>query len=46
MTLVEKVSGPALLVDDVATSGSHLEEATKLLRPSCGAVMAVAWIGA
>ena len=46
MSLVEKVSGPALLVDDVATSGSHLEEATKLLRPSCGAVMAVAWIGA
>ena len=46
MTLVEQINGPALLVDDVATSGSHMEEATKLLRPGCGAVLAVAWIGA
>ena len=44
--LTDKVSGPALLVDDVATSGSHIEEAVKLLRPACGSVLAVAWIGA
>ncbi len=46
MTLVEKIPGPALLVDDVATSGAHIEEATKLLRTCCNAVMGVAWIGA
>jgi hypothetical protein len=45
MSLTEKVAGPALLIDDVATSGAHLEEATKLLRPVCGAVLAIAWIG-
>ncbi|MCA3560168.1 MAG: hypothetical protein IOC82_03960 [Aestuariivirga sp.] len=45
MSLTETISGPALLVDDVATSGSHIEEATRLLRPTCGAVLAVAWIG-
>ena len=46
MTLVQQINAPALLVDDVATSGSHMEEATKLLRPGCGAVLAEAWIGA
>ena len=44
MTLVEKVPGPVILVDDVATSGAHVEEAVKLLRPVCGAVLAVVWI--
>ncbi len=41
------VEGPVLLVDDVATSGRHIEEASLLLRaqkPGCG-VLAVAWIG-
>jgi predicted amidophosphoribosyltransferase len=45
MSLAQAISGPALLVADVATSGSHIEEATRLLRPTCGAVLAVAWIG-
>ena len=36
---------PVLLVDDVATSGRHLEEAAALLRPGSGAVYATAWIG-
>jgi PAS domain-containing protein len=44
LELIEKTAGPALLVDDVATSGAHIEEAVKLLRPVCGAVLAVAWI--
>jgi len=46
MVLAQRLSGPALIVDDVATSGSHLEEAVTLLRPGCGSTLAVAWIGA
>lgn len=34
-----------LLVDDVATSGSHIAEATSLLRKAGCAVLPVAWIG-
>ncbi|MBL8590157.1 MAG: hypothetical protein JNK46_16610 [Methylobacteriaceae bacterium] len=45
MTLREAVSGPTLLVDDVATSGRHLEEGARLLRQSAPALLAVAWIG-
>lgn len=45
MRLVEPLSGSALLVDDVATSGAHIEEASKLLRPSAGTVLSIAWIG-
>ncbi len=45
MSLAETVPGPVLLVDDVATSGAHIEEAVKILRPGSGSVMAVAWIG-
>lgn len=44
LRLAHPVSGPVLLVDDVATSGAHIEEAVSLLRPSAGSVMAVAWI--
>lgn len=44
MKLIDKVPGPVILVDDVATSGAHVEEAIKLLRPVCGAVLAVVWI--
>ncbi len=47
MRLAAPVEGPVLLVDDVATSGRHIEEASSLLRaqkPGCG-VLAVAWIG-
>jgi|GEM_PF-1100162 len=45
LRLAHSVPGPVLLVDDVATSGQHLEEASLLLRPSAGAVLALAWIG-
>jgi predicted amidophosphoribosyltransferase len=44
MTLIEQAPGPVILVDDVATSGAHIEEAVKLLKPGCGAVLAVVWI--
>ncbi|HRK24400.1 MAG TPA: PAS domain-containing protein [Beijerinckiaceae bacterium] len=44
LALIRSFEGPLLLVDDVATSGSHLEEAVKLLRPQSGSVFAVAWI--
>ena len=35
-----------LLIDDVATSGAHLEEAVKLLRRSAPAVVPLVWIAA
>ena len=44
MRLRQDLSGDILLFDDVATSGSHLEEATKLLRSERNSVTAVAWI--
>lgn len=45
MTVGEAPTGPTLLVDDVATSGRHLEEGARLLRETAPAVLAVAWIG-
>ena len=39
------VPGSVLVVDDVATSGSHIEEATGLLRRSASHVAPVVWIG-
>jgi predicted amidophosphoribosyltransferase len=45
MTLASKVEGPVLLIDDVATSGRHIEEATSLLRANGASVLAIAWIG-
>jgi PAS domain-containing protein len=45
LRLLTPASGPCLVVDDVATSGAHLEEAVSKLRPSAGSVFAVAWIG-
>jgi hypothetical protein len=45
MTLTGTVEGPVLLVDDVTTSGRHIEEAVTLLRGAKIPVMAVAWIG-
>jgi len=45
MKLVRPVTDAVLLVDDVATSGQHLEEATKLLRQHTNTVFSVAWIG-
>jgi len=35
---------PVLLVDDVASSGRHMEEAVGLLRQSAEMVLPVAWI--
>ena len=45
LILSRPVAEPLILVDDVATSGRHLEEAAELLRPHCGALLALAWIG-
>lgn len=45
LKLRQEPQGNYLLVDDVATSGRHLEEAVELLRREGAEVMAVAWIG-
>lgn len=45
MRLIQHVPGPAILVDDVATSGSHLTEACNVLRLSGVHSFAMAWIG-
>lgn len=39
------ISGNIILVDDVATTGTHLELATQALRSGGGAVFSIAWIG-
>jgi predicted amidophosphoribosyltransferase len=44
LALARVIDEPVLLIDDVATSGAHIEEAVKLLKPTCKAVMAIAWI--
>lgn len=43
--LVLEVTQPIILVDDVVSSGAHMEEGMKLLRPGAKAVFGVAWIG-
>jgi hypothetical protein len=45
MVLREVQGQPTLLVDDVATSGSHISEATKALREAGVTVFPIAWIG-
>lgn len=45
LVLVQPVGGPVLLIDDVATSGRHFEEAVGMLKPHASAVLAIAWIG-
>jgi len=45
LSLILPVNEPVLLIDDVATSGAHIEEAVRLLKPHTGSVLAVAWIG-
>jgi predicted amidophosphoribosyltransferase len=41
----QKVTGPVVIVDDIATSGWHLEEAVNSMRASgAGPIFAVAWI--
>jgi hypothetical protein len=44
MMLEQKIKHPVILVDDVATSGSHIDEAATLLRQSATSVWPVAWI--
>lgn len=44
--LAEPVRGKILLVDDVATSGTHIEKAASQLRKNGSSVFCVAWIGA
>lgn len=44
LLLKKIVKEPAILIDDVATSGAHIEEATKLLQQHCSAVMPIVWI--
>jgi predicted amidophosphoribosyltransferase len=44
MKQVQPVPGAALLIDDVATSGAHLEEASKLLKAAGTDSFAMAWI--
>jgi predicted amidophosphoribosyltransferase len=45
MTLATPVTGAVLLIDDVSTSGRHIEEASLLLRSKGASVLAIAWIG-
>jgi hypothetical protein len=44
MKLIQQVPGPAILIDDVATSGRHLEEANDILQAEGVETFAMAWI--
>jgi hypothetical protein len=44
MKLQRPVNQPVILIDDVATSGSHIDEGATLLRASAPQVWPVAWI--
>ncbi len=44
MQLIEPIDRPVILVDDVASSGSHIDEAATLLRRSAPSVWPVVWI--
>ncbi len=45
MEMETPIVDPVLLIDDVASSGRHMEEAIGLLRQSTDVVLPVAWIG-
>ena len=45
MGLLRSLTEPVILVDDVATSGAHIEQAVNILKPLCGSVLPVVWIG-
>ena len=44
LRLARTIDKPVILVDDVATSGSHLDDAATLLRQSAPSVWPVVWI--
>lgn len=44
MTLAKQVQGPVILVDDIATSGSHIAEAAAILGRYSDSVTPLAWI--
>jgi hypoxanthine-guanine phosphoribosyltransferase len=46
MKLLMDIDQPVLLVDDVASSGSHIDEAAQLLRGKSPSVWPVVWIAA
>lgn len=45
LRLLKPVSGSVLLVDDVATSGTHIQSAAAHLKETAKQVVAVAWLG-
>lgn len=45
MVQVRYVPGPAILIDDVATSGVHLAEGSEILKANGTDTFAIAWIG-
>lgn len=44
MTLVKEVQGPVILIDDIATSGSHITEAASIVGRFSDSVTPLAWI--
>lgn len=44
MKLIETIEQPVILVDDVVTSGSHIDEAATILRETSPQVWSVVWI--
>ncbi|WP_162558870.1 hypothetical protein [Sphingorhabdus sp. EL138] len=44
MRLIKKPSVPILLLDDIATSGRHIEEAATLLRKYSSTVLPIVWL--
>lgn len=44
MRLENPVASPVILIDDVATSGAHIEEASRLLLQVAPSVLAMCWI--
>lgn len=44
MRLKDGIDRPVLLIDDVATSGSHIDEAARLLKTTAPAVLPLVWI--
>ena len=45
MRVIQPVPGPAIIIDDVTTSGAHLFEAATLLRAAGSHSFSMAWIG-